>query len=82
MYCTKCGFDNGEEADFCGKCGQPMEIKSEPPMAASTWDIPQPASPAYASIDIPQPRKNNALVICLIAGGMLLIAASVLLLFI
>lgn len=27
MICKNCGFDNKEGVDFCGSCGQPLDVK-------------------------------------------------------
>lgn len=30
MYCKKCGADNKDNARFCCKCGEPIEIRDIP----------------------------------------------------
>jgi uncharacterized membrane protein len=35
MTCPKCGADNGENSDFCQKCGSPLRGESQAPAAPS-----------------------------------------------
>jgi zinc-ribbon domain len=50
MYCPKCGFENPDEARFCGKCASPMPGAPTPPAPGG---IGPPRVPATAAVVSP-----------------------------
>lgn len=36
MQCPKCGFENPDDAKFCGKCGEPVKPAAPAPPPAET----------------------------------------------
>lgn len=79
MFCTKCGHKNASGARFCEKCGTPLTQAETPaPQSSASGAEEQPMQPST----IASPKKRGkGLLIGLIAGGVVLIAAVVLIYF-
>jgi len=45
MFCPKCGFENPDEARFCGKCAAPMPAGPAAPVTPPVWGtVPAPGA--------------------------------------
>lgn len=84
MFCTKCGKQIDDTAAFCIHCGNNMQAQAAQPQPASQPQYPQqpqyapqpqytqqPYAPGYA----PPKKSKTGLIVGLIVGGVVLIAA-------
>lgn len=78
MYCPKCGQQNGDYAVFCVRCGNPLQTTGpiRPPGPQQAYS-PQSS---YMNYPPSAPKKHSkGLLIGLIAGGSVLVAATIVL---
>ncbi len=81
MFCTKCGSKNADTAVFCVNCGSPIKTAPEAQMnALPQWQPAPPAQSMNGGNIYQNPKKSRkGLIIGLISGGVVLIAAAVVL---
>lgn len=59
IVCTKCGFRNGAQDDFCGSCGEFLEFVGERVADPETETVDDaPVAPTSADVVIPEPEPE------------------------
>ena len=74
MYCRECGKQIPDDSRFCPECGKPVSVRPKAEPAPAPNPAPAPA-PAPTPAPTPKKKKKTGLVIGLIAGGVVLLAA-------
>jgi hypothetical protein len=71
MYCSKCGTQNPESAQFCVKCGQQL-LQATPPPVAAPIDVPASAPQSAARLQpSEETRHTSGLAIASLVLGIL-----------
>ncbi|MGI5848537.1 MAG: zinc-ribbon domain-containing protein [Christensenellales bacterium] len=88
MFCTKCGHKNIEESAFCVNCGSALQSIESQPQASQGRFMPlkghgqymPPPQGMYPNYPLQVPKKSRkGLVVGLCIGGIVIIAAAVVL---
>jgi hypothetical protein len=62
-YCSRCGLQNPDTANFCNSCGSP--VAQVLPPAAAAWNSPPPVVPVVPAYVIVRPPKSVGVAILL-----------------
>ena len=74
MFCSNCGFENEERANFCYKCGRPLrKISPNQPVQ----QFPPQQGPFLNTPDFKTPKKNKKNFLPLIIAIALIVVAAI-----
>jgi phage shock protein C len=61
VYCTKCGQDNQDDAQFCNRCGQPIASPQRPGMEARFREFGEEVGRAGKKLEAEVERRANSM---------------------